>query len=168
MNAHYFEAVRCANEMARALSLPKYREEEPLRRAFIKAFYLPEKKLFHDSVESEHISIIGNVFPFAYGLFPEDATEGAIEYLRGRGISSLSLFGAFPMLEGFTRIGRADLVREALLDEGAWLRMLREDATTTFEGWGKDTKCNASLFHMTMSYAALFIADIDTERLLGL
>ena len=43
--------------------------------------------------------------------------------------------------------------------------MLREDATTTFEGWGKDTKWNTSLFHLTMSYAALFLSDTDTAAL---
>ena len=39
------------------------------------------------------------------------------------------------------------------------LRMLREGATTIFEGWGKDEKWNTSLFHLTMSYAALFMTD---------
>ena len=54
-----------------------------------------------------------------------------------------------------------------MLDRGAWLRMLDEGATTTFEGWGKDTKWNTSLFHLTMSYGALFLADVDLEGLLG-
>ena len=44
--------------------------------------------------------------------------------------------------------------------------VLREDATTTFEGWGKDTKWNTSLFHLTMSYGALFMADIDLQKIL--
>ena len=52
-----------------------------------------------------------------------------------------------------------------MLDEGAWLRMLSEDATTTFEGWGKDTKWNTSLFHLTMSYAAIFLSDTDLKKL---
>ena len=43
--------------------------------------------------------------------------------------------------------------------------MLREDATTTFEGWGKETKKNTSLFHMTMSYAATFLADVDLKKI---
>ena len=34
-----------------------------------------------------------------------------------------------------------------------------------FEGWGKDTKWNTSLFHLTMSYAAIFMADIDLNKL---
>ena len=43
--------------------------------------------------------------------------------------------------------------------------MLSEDATATFEGWGRDTKWNTSLFHLTMSYAAVFMADTDVSRL---
>jgi hypothetical protein len=43
--------------------------------------------------------------------------------------------------------------------------MLREDATTTFEGWSRDSKWNTSLFHMTLSYAALFLSDTDLEAL---
>ena len=45
--------------------------------------------------------------------------------------------------------------------------MLREGATITFEGWGKDTKWNTSLFHLTMTDAAVFLADIDLEALFG-
>ena len=69
-------------------------------------------------------------------------------------------------LMGFVKNGRYDLLKEALLDEGAWLRILREGGTTTFEGWGKDTKWNTSLFHLTMSYGALFLADIDLDKLI--
>ena len=54
----------------------------------------------------------------------------------------------------------------ALTDEGAWRRMLREGATTTFEGWGKETKWNTSLIHLTMSYAAVFLADVDQKYIL--
>ena len=63
------------------------------------------------------------------------------------------------------RYGKEDEIGELMLDPGAWLRMLKEDATTTFEGWGKDTKWNTSLFHLTMSYGATFLADINVSEL---
>ena len=66
------------------------------------------------------------------------------------------------------RMGRDDILKRALLDEGAWLRMLREGATTTFEGWGKDAKWNTSLFHLTFSYAAVFLADVDVGKILSI
>ena len=37
--------------------------------------------------------------------------------------------------------------------------MIREGATATFEGWGKETKWNTSLFHLTLSFAAVFLAE---------
>ena len=66
---------------------------------------------------------------------------------------------------GFVKYERYDLLKEALFDEGAWLRILREGRTTTFEEWGKDTKWNTSLFHLTMSYAAVFMADTDLGKM---
>ena len=59
----------------------------------------------------------------------------------------------------------AFLKRDQSVDDGAWKRKLREDATTTFEGWGKDTKWNTSLFHLTLTDAAIFMADIDLKNL---
>jgi len=77
----------------------------------------------------------------------------------------MSFFGTFTALMGFIRHGKEDKIKDLMLDEGAWLRMLSEDATTTFEGWGKDTKWNTSLFHLTMSYAAIFLSDTDLKKL---
>ena len=65
----------------------------------------------------------------------------------------------------FAKDGESHRMKAALSNDGAWLRMLKEDATTTFEGWGKDTKWNTSLFHLTMSYAAVFLADVDLKQL---
>ena len=167
MNAYYLEAIRCANAMAAALEMPPYRDRTDLLASFTAAFYDPTRKMFRDSTETDHISYIGNVFPYAYGLCPDEGCRLAIEgELERRGITDVGLFGAFPMLEGFVRYGREDLLRRELKNPGAWLRMLREGATTTFEGWGKDTKWNTSLFHLTMSDGALFLADLDLKQLL--
>ena len=75
------------------------------------------------------------------------------------------MFCTFPILSGLARDGEEEHLTSALLSDGAWRRMLSEDATTTFEGWGKDTKWNTSLFHLTMSYAAVFLADVDLKML---
>ena len=166
LNAYYLEAVGCANHMAAILSLPAYRETASLEKAFLDAFYLPDKHLFRDGVNTQHVSMIGNVYPFAYGLCPDEAfRENMLRMIEERKISAVSLFGAFAILEGLVRCGEEGQIGSVLLDEGAWLRMLREDATTTFEGWGKETKKNASLFHMTMSYAAAFLADTNLKKL---
>jgi hypothetical protein len=167
MNAHYYEAVRNVNRMAAALGSSPYRDEGELKAAFINAFYNKEEKLFRDSVKTQHMSIISSVFALAYDLFPDRESEQVIlAEMRKRGISSVGIFTSFPWMLALARRELWDDVLSSLTDTGAWSRMLREGATTTFEGWGKDTKWNTSLFHMTMAFAALFLADADINKLL--
>ena len=166
INAYYIEAIRTANEIAFIVGEDPYRDPKPLIDAFYQAFYDNEKHLFKDGLNTSHISFVGNTFPFAFGLIPDDIyRENMLSMLQTRKISSLSMFCTFPILEGLIRCGRKDLIQEVLSDPEAWLRILREDGTATFEGWGKDTKWNTSLFHLTLSYAAVFLADIDITAL---
>lgn len=162
INAYYLAAVRTVNRMAGILGLEEYRDEETVERAFYRMFYDPSSGLFKDGEHTDHVSLVGNSFVYGFGLYRDEVTkENILAMLDKHGMASLSLFCTFPVLMGLCRDGDKKRMREALLHDGAWLRMLREDATTTFEGWGKDTKWNTSLFHLTMSYAALFMADFD-------
>jgi hypothetical protein len=166
MNAYYLEAIRTANRIAAELGLAPYRDEAPLVSAFLRAFYDPERRLFRDGTRTEHASLIGNVTAFGLGLCPDEGCVDTItQMIETRKLSSVSLFGAFLALMGYVRIGRREKIPELMCDEGAWLRMLSEGATTTFEGWGRDTKWNTSLFHLTLSYGAVFLSDVDPENL---
>ena len=168
INAYYLAAVETANRIAAALGRKPYRDTAPLRQAFMDAFYIPDRHLFRDGEGTDHVSFLGNVFPFGLGVVEDKAfDEAVIALFLEKGIDSLCIFAPFPMLQGLARRGRFDLVRQALLSEGAWLRMLREGATATFEGWGRDTKWNTSLFHLTLSYAAVFLADVDLSQVFG-
>lgn len=160
INAHYIGAVKYLNKIAECLECEIPYDEKPLLKAYWKGFYDHEKKLFRDRVGSEHISLIGNVFPLMYDLCPDSETEESIiELIKERGFTKVMLFGAYPILAGLKRIGKTELMYECLKDEGAWKRMLREGATSTFEGWGKDSKWNTSLFHLTLTYAVVFLTD---------
>ncbi len=166
INAYYYEAIQCANAMAAALGKPQYRDAQAVGESCIKAFYDPARRLFKDSTRTEHTSYVGNVFAYAFGLCPDQASEEAIEaWIANWGISKVSMFASFPMLCGLIRHGRTDLVEKALSDPESWSRIIREGGTATFEGWGKDTKWNTSLFHMTLSDGALFLSDTDLEKL---
>lgn len=166
INAYYIAAVRIANEIAAILNLPQYRNETPLISAFYKAFWNKEKNLFKDGENTEHISLVGNSFVYGLGICSDDIfNQNFICMFHQNGIDSLSFFCTFPVLMGFVRNNEYDLIKECLLNDGAWKRILREGGTTTFEGWGKDTKWNTSLFHLTMSYAATFMADIDLKKI---
>ena len=160
INAHYIGAVRYLNQIAALLNYKAYCDEAPLLKAYTDAFYDKEKRLFKDNVKSEHISVISNAFALMYGLAPDrEAEERMVAFIREKGFTSVMLFGAYPILEGLKRLKKKELLYQFLSDENAWLRMLREGATTTFEGWGKDEKLNTSLFHLTLSYAVVFLTD---------
>ena len=166
LNAYYIEAVHNLNLMAEILGYAPYREEAPMRQTFCRAFYDEGRKLFRDSTQTQHASFIGNVLAFAFQLYPEKACmDNIYEWICRRGITGVGLFGAVPLLWGVIRSGHGDKLPQFLRDENAWYRIIREGGTTTFEGWGKDTKENTSLFHLTMCDAALFLADVDCQWL---
>ena len=166
INAYYIYAVRLLNVMAEALGVKPYRDIQPLLAAFYNAFYDSTSGLFYDSERRGHVSLVGNVFAYAFDLCPSAVSKSAVlDMIDRHGISALSLFCTFPVMMRLAKDGDTARLRAALTDSGAWCRMLREGATTTFEGWGKDTKWNTSLFHLTMSYAATFLADVDLVAL---
>ena len=159
INAYYLHAIDEANKMARALSLPAYSDAAPLKEGFYRAFYDGERHLYRDSGETEHISYIGNVYPFAFGLFPEEAFVAKMHRLVAqKGLYSMAFFGTFPLLYRLFLSGEEAFAEELMASPHCWLRMLREGATTTFEAWGKDGKWNTSLFNLTYSFAAVFLS----------
>ena len=167
LNAYYLYAIDRANEMARVLGLPPYRDDGTVKAEFDRRFFDEARKLYKDSEISDHVSLVGNTFVYAFGLYNDsEVAENILKMLDTHGISSLSMFCTFPMLMGLTLNDESDRIKAALKDGGAWLRTIREDGKVTFEGWGMDTKWNTSLFHLTMSYAALFMTDIDLKELL--
>ncbi len=166
LNAYYLAAIRTANRIASILDQPSYREEAPLFSAFHATFFDEAQGLYRDGENTDHISLVGNSFVYGFNLCDDPRfKERFISLLRQNGIDSLSLFCTFPVLAGLVKNNRFDLIQECLLNDGAWKRILREGGTTTFEGWGKDTKWNTSLFHLTMAYAATFMADTDLKNL---
>lgn len=163
INAHYIGALRCMNRIAEILGKEAYCDTKPVEKAFCKVFYDADQNLFRDKDGCEHISMIAQVFPLQYGIYPEgmeqQAEQNILNFIEEKGFTTVMLFGAYPILEGLRRIGRTDIIYKYMSDEGAWKRMLREDATRTFEGWGRDAKWNTSLYHLTLSYGALFLAE---------
>ncbi len=164
--AYYIEAVHTLNLIAKILGIPDYRDESMLRIKFNNAFYDSDRGMYRDSNETEHVSMVGNIFPYAFRLSDDERFyENMENVIRERGIRAVSMFTSFPMMIGLVRRGKYELLKEQFLDDGAWLRIISEDSYTSFEGWGRECKWNTSLFHMTMSDVAVFLADIDTDKL---
>jgi hypothetical protein len=164
--AYYIHAIQTLNKIANTIGESIYRDEAPLIKRFIQSFYDPEKGLFYDGVEHRHISLVGNVFPYAFGICPDEKFERVfLSMLDEKGFSKTSFFTSFPLLYGMVTRGDFERMRRFILDDGTWKRMINEGATATVEGWHKDMKWNASLFHLTLSDAAIFLSNVDLKKL---
>lgn len=168
VNAYYIGAIKSLNRIADYLGMPRYKDEALLVENFRKAFYVPSAKLFRDSVESDHISTMGNIYAAFYGLCPDAESEKTVvELIRQKRFNGSNLFATWPMMI-FLKIRKEQELYDSLLfDEEAWLRTIREDGKRTFEGWGRDSKWNTSLFHLTMATGAIFLTDWDAEKILN-
>ena len=66
---------------------------------------------------------------------------------------------AYFALAALKNAGEYELCVELATDEGAWLNMISEGATLTFEAWGKDQKWNTSLCHPWGSSPLIIFSD---------
>ncbi|MEE1048171.1 MAG: family 78 glycoside hydrolase catalytic domain [Clostridia bacterium] len=166
--AYYIAAVKTVNLLCSILERPYYRNESLLVENFINAFYDSDKKIFRDSKLSEHISLPSNVLPLLFGLCPDkECEQNILNLIIEKGIDKVNIFMCFPMLAALKGHGADKELIKQLKNPDAWLNMLEEGATTTFEAFGKDKKWNTSLFHLTFSYAAQFLTDWNMEKLLN-
>lgn len=166
LNMHYYKAICTANTIAEILGEKPYRDADEVGNAIVATMYDAERHLFRDSTTSDHVSYIGNLYPMAFGLIPDAQFRRNMETMMAeRKVSAVNEFGPFPILEYYTKKGDSKAVKDMLLDPGAWLLMMKEGATATYEAWGKSLKWNTSLFHNSLAYAALFCGDFDTEKL---
>ena len=86
--------------------------------------------------------------PLYYGITNPEDIPAAVELIQQKGLCC-GVYMAYFVLKTLVKIGRKDLMTELLQNdsEHSWKNMLREDATTCFEAWGKDQKDNTSLCH---------------------
>ena len=166
INAWYVGAVLLYNKTARRLGMSEYAGQTQLKEAFVNAFFDKEKNLFKDSVASTHTSFPANIYPWFLGLCPnKESSQNILEMVKKERMQKSILFITFPMFASLRRDGQEGLLYELLTDKNAWLKMLEEGATTTFEGWSKTSKRNASMFHLTLACAAVFMADYDINEI---
>ena len=168
INAWYIGAIKCMNAMSKLVGCSSYADVKPLEAAFVRAFWDPERKLFVDREGSRHISLPGNTYSAFFGLEPESEQDvyrkNFLALVKEKGFSSINLFQYVPVFAYLKMRGEDLLLHEMLVSSETWSRMLREGATRTFEGWGKDTKWNTSLFHLTMAAGAIFLCDSAIVR----
>ena len=148
LNAFWYGFLTSLNEIYRELGkLPV--DTDTVKESFIKAFYRKDSGLFADSDSSDHSSIHSNVLPLLFGICDGDSAliEREIAFIQEKKLTSMGTYMSYFTLAALVKHGRRDIAEALACDEGCWLNMIKEGATTTFEAWGKGQKWNTSLFH---------------------
>ena len=134
-----------------------------VEKSFINAFYNKETGLYCDSTQKTHSAVHSNVLPLLFDIGMSETKERKIvEYICQKKITSMGVYMAYFTLAALMKHGEREKAELLATDKGAWLNMLEEGATTTFEAWGKNQKWNTSLFH-PWATAPLIVFAKDTE-----
>ena len=163
VNAWYIGALMCLNDMRARIGEKPYADVAPLKAAFRKSFYDEKLHLFRDREGSPHVSMPANVYASFFALAPEsDAAANKAAFLamvREKGFKTINMFQYFPLFAYLRTAGETEMLNEMFTSPDSWSRIIREDGKRTFEGWGRDTKWNTSLFHLTNAAAATFLCE---------
>lgn len=134
-----------------------------VEKSFINAFYNKETGLYCDSTQKTHSAVHSNVLPLLFDIgMSETKKQKIVEYIYQKKLASMGVYMAYFTLAALMKHGEREKAEMLATDEGAWLNMLKEGATTTFEAWGKEQKWNTSLFH-PWATAPLIVFAKDTE-----
>ena len=134
-----------------------------VEKSFINAFYNKETGLYCDSTQKTHSAVHSNVLPLLFNIGMSETKERKIvEYICQKKLTSMGVYMAYFTLAALMKHGEREKAELLATDKGAWLNMLEEGATTTFEAWGKNQKWNTSLFH-PWATAPLIVFAKDTE-----
>ena len=163
INALWIGFLISVNEIERLCGKPPVENVSSVTDAFYRAFYDERTGLFCDNESKTHSAVHSNIFPLLFGVCrKDDLKQRIVDLISRKGVTSVGVYMAYFMLAALVKNGETELARKMLLEDGAWLNMIKEDATTTFEVWGKDKKWNTSLFH-PWAVAPIIILSENTE-----
>lgn len=148
MNALYIGAMKTMSQIEEILGYPVSCDYESVQNSYVSAFYRPSLSLFADSTVSDHTSLHSNVYALYFGLAPKEVINEICDFIMEKGFSCGVMMSYF-VLRALAGAGRYEDVYRLLINEGehGWVNMLRQDASTCFEAWGKEQKWNTSLCH---------------------
>ena len=119
------------------------------KESFVKEFYDEKTGLYCDWGSKTHSAVHSNILPLLFEIGTEKACvrDRLVEFISEKGLESMGVYMAYFALAAVKKAGREDVLIKLATSEGAWLNMIKEGATATYEAWGKDQKWNTSLFH---------------------
>lgn len=149
LNALWIGFLKAMNEIEEICGGEKVRDTDEVIKSFYKAFYNEETGLFCDSESKTHSAVHSNIFPLLFGIYgkDEELKKRLVKMIYDKKLNSMGVYMAYFALAALVENGERDKAIELTLDKNAWLNMIKEGATTTFEAWGKEQKWNTSLFH---------------------
>ena len=163
LNAFWIGFLKSYNEICKVLNKSENLKINDTEKAFVDTFYNEKTGLFCDSAEKTHSSVHSNILPLLFNIgITKDTEKRIAEYICQKKLTSMGVYMAYFALAALIKCGEIEKAERLATDDGAWLNMLYEGATTTFEVWGKDQKWNTSLFH-PWATAPLIVFEKSTE-----
>lgn len=148
LNALYIGTIKALNEIYAILGKPAI-DVEGYIQAFKNAFYCESSGLFCDSRTKKHSAVHSNILPLLFGIGTDDEAlkRRMINLITNKKLTSMGVYMAYFALAALVVSGEKEKAIALATDQNAWLNMIKQGATTTFEAWGKEQKWNTSLFH---------------------
>jgi len=149
LNAFWCGCIAAMDELYETLGMKKTGRTEFVKESFIQEFYCEETDLFADAKGSKHTAVHSAVLPLLFGIGTDKETLKAnmVALIKEKTLASMGVYMAYFALAALKANGEDELATELATADNAWMNMIKEGATTTFEAWGKDQKWNTSLCH---------------------
>ena len=163
LNAFWIGFLKAYQDICEILKETVNLAIDKVEKSFINAFFNKETGLYCDSVEKSHSAVHSNVLPLLFDIgIKENKKQRIVEYICQKKLTSMGVYMAYFTLSALIKNGEREKAEQLTTDDEAWLNMIKEGATTTFEAWGKEQKWNTSLFH-PWAVAPLIVFAKDTE-----
>jgi hypothetical protein len=149
LNAFWCGFLDSMDEFYSNLGMKETGRTNRTKEAFVKEFYNERTGLYCDWGSKTHSSVHSNILPLLFEIGTENVVvkDRLVDFISEKGLESMGVYMAYFALAAVKRAGREDVLIKLATSEGAWLNMIKEGATATYEAWGKDQKWNTSLFH---------------------
>ncbi len=149
LNAFWCGFLDSMDELYKELGMKPTGITERTKDAFVKEFYSEQTGLFCDCGSKTHSAVHSNILPLLFGIGKDipGITDRLAAFIEQKGLESMGVYMAYFALAALKKAGKHDIALKLATSDRAWLNMLSEGATTTYEAWGRDQKWNTSLFH---------------------
>ena len=149
INAFWIGFIKAYDTISGILGKPNSGKAERAEQSYIETFFNSATNLFCDSAAKTHSAVHSNVLPLYFGIKKDDKrfAESAVKLIEKKRLISMGVYIAYFALAALMKNGEKEKAIDLATDRNAWLNMIAEGGTSTFEAWGKEQKWNTSLFH---------------------